>query len=177
MKEYGRPIAEEDPDFVILRIARQVADWFAEYGSGRNRDELYAEGVRYFREVLELSDHPESSKLRVEEVALIQHGLEWVTFCCDGADGVAAMLWLQILPALKTNLGEGQGYWLEKISPMSLDMERREFLLSVSNPEDADHVWRNWGRLFAVELENLTGLALSVEIWDDDFGIWGDEAA
>lgn len=56
LKEHGRQVMEEDPDFVVLRMAREVANWFADYGSGRDREELYTEGVRYFRDVLELSD-------------------------------------------------------------------------------------------------------------------------
>lgn len=87
------------------------------------------------------------------------------------------MLWLHILPRLRRKLGETQAHWLQKVSPMTLDMARREYLLSVSSAEDAHHVWSNWGQLFATELEILTGLSLSVEIWDDDFGIWGGEAA
>ena len=177
LKEQDRPPVEEDPDFVILRIAREVADWFSDYGSGRDREELYAEGVRYFRDVLELSEHLELKQVGEEKVELILHGMEWVRLCCDGADGVAVMLWLHILPGLREKLGDRQAHWLEKVSPMSLDMERREYLLSVSASEDAHHVWRNWGYLFAAELKNLTGLSLSVEIWDDDFGVWGGEAA
>lgn len=177
LKEHGRPVIEEDQDFVILRMAREVANWFAEYGSGRDREELYAEGVRYFRDVLDLSEHPGSAIVSDTEASLIRHGAEWVRLCCDGSDAVAAMLWLHVLPKLRRKMGETQAHWLEKVSPMTLDMERREYLLSVSSSEDAHHVWSNWGQLFATELEILTGLSLSVEIWDDDFGVWGGKAA
>ena len=177
LKQHGRPVIEEDPDFVILRMAREMADWFADYGSGRDREELYAEGVRYFRDVLELSEHPAIPKVSDAGVSLILHGAEWVRLCRDGSDAVAAMLWLHILPKLRRKLGGTQEHWLNKVSPMSLDMERREYLLSVSSAEDAFHVWSSWGQLFASELEALTGLSLSVEIWDDDFGVWGGEAA
>ncbi len=177
LKQHDRPVMEEDPDFVILRIAREVADWFADYGSGRDREELYAEGVRYFRDVLELSEHLELSEVGEEKAELIKHGTEWVRMCCDGADGVAVMLWLHILPKLRRKLDGTQAHWLKKVSPMALDMERREYLLSVSSAEDAYHVWSSWGQLFATELEALTGLSLSVEIWDDDFGVWGGKAA
>ncbi len=177
LKEHGRPVIEEDPDFVILRMAREVANWFADYGSGRDREELYAEGVRYFRDVLELSEHPDLANVSDVEASLIRHGAEWVRLCCDGSDAVAAMLWLHILPKLQRKLGETQAHWLEKVSPMTLDMAQREYLLSVSSSEDAYHVWSNWGQLFATELEILTGLSLSVEIWDDDFGVWGGRAA
>ena len=177
LKVHGRPVIEEDPDFVILRMAREVANWFADYGSGRDREELYTEGVRYFRDVLELSEHHESANVSDAEASLIRHGAEWVRLCCDGSDAVAAMLWLHILPKLRRKLGETQAHWLEKVSPMTLDMERREYLLSVSSSEDAHHVWSNWGQLFATEMEILTGLSLSVEIWDDDFGVWGGKAA
>ena len=177
LKEHGRPVIEDDPDFVILRMAREVANWFADYGSGRDRAELYAEGVRYFRDVLELSEHPDIANMSDAEASLIRHGAEWVRLCCDGSDAVAAMLWLHILPELRRKLGETQAHWLEKVSPMTLDMTRREYLLSVSSSEDAHHVWSNWGQLFATELDTLIGLSLSVEIWDDDFGVWGGRAA
>ena len=64
LKQHGIPVMEEDPDFVILRMAREVADWFADYGSGRDREELYAEGVAIFETCWNYpaSRHPQSER-------------------------------------------------------------------------------------------------------------------
>lgn len=76
LKERGRPVIEEGPDFVILRMAREVANWLADYGSGRDREELYSEGFRYFRDVLELSDDAAFPNVSDAEASLVRHGAE-----------------------------------------------------------------------------------------------------
>ena len=177
LKNESKVPVENDPSFVLLRVAREVSDWFALDGMTTDRDAKYKQMVEYFRSVLYLSENLDLDQISDDRRRAIEYGMSWLEFSKGGADGVAALLWLEALRINAERQGGKVNSLFDLLSPMLVDMETREFELSVDKAEDGRRIWETCGDELRDTLEEAAGQKMRVMIWDNDFGLWGDEAA
>ncbi len=175
-KEERMPI-EDDPSFVLLRVAREMSNWFAESGGSTDKDKTYGDLVEYFRGVLHVSENMDVSTLGEKRRKAIEFGLAWLEYSKGGADGVAAFLWLEVRRLIAEREEAEVARLMNLVTPMTVDLVRDEYILSVVTAEDAQQVWEKCGNALGDALEEVIGHRMRVMLWDDDFGIWGDEAA
>ena len=175
-KEERIPI-EDDPSFVLLRVAREMSNWFAESGGSTDKDRSYGDLVEYFRGVLHVSENMDVSTLSEKRRKAIEFGLAWLEYSKGGADGVAAFLWLEVRRLIAEREEAEVARLMDLVTPMTVDLVRDEYILSVVTAEDAQQVWEKCGNALRDALEEVIGYRMRVMLWDDDFGIWGDEAA
>lgn len=168
---------EDDPSFVLLRVAKEMSNWFAESGCSTDRDKSYGDLANYFRGVLHVSENMDISTLSEKRRNAVEYGLSWLEYSKGGADGVAAFLWLEIRRHVSKREDEEVARLMDLATPMTVDLVRDEYILSVDTAEDAQQVWKKCGDVFRNALEEVIGRRMRVMLWDDDFGIWGDEAA
>ena len=178
LKEQDKWVAEEDPYVAMVRIAREMSLWMKRYAT----DEA-AEAWTYkaLHEILQKSywlNQQKETEKEADDVLLemIRRQVEWVRLCCNGSDPVPAYFWLKMVPLLREEIPNGD--WLiEKISPIKLFMKRREFLFGVDSPSDAELVWRNHLDDLRWALEEVFPFKkdLSIEIWDNNMNVWGDD--
>lgn len=177
LKSEDKVPVEDDPSFVLLRVAKEVSDWFASEGSETDKDTRYKEMVEYFRGVLYISKNIDIDTLSEERRKTVEYGMSWLEFSKGGADGVAALLWVEALRINAERQGGEFNSLFNLLSPMLVDMETREFELSVDTAEDGRKIWETCGDELRDTLEEAAGQRMRVMIWDNDFGFWGDEAA
>ncbi|MCY4577532.1 MAG: hypothetical protein OXD31_00645 [Chloroflexi bacterium] len=174
--EEGIPI-EDDPSFVLLRVAKEMSNWFAESGGSTDRDKTYRDLVDYFHGVLHVSENMDVSALSGKRRKAVEYGLAWLEYSKGGADGVAAFLWLEARRLVAEREDAEIARLMDLATPMTVDVVKDEYILSVDTAEDAQRVWEKCADALRDTLEEVTGRRMRVMLWDDDFGIWGDEAA
>lgn len=177
LKNEDRVPVEDDLSFVLLRVAKEVSDWFASEGSATDKDTRYKEMVEYFRGVLYISENIDLDTLSDECRKAVEYGMSWLEFSKGGADGVAALLWIETLRINAERQGGEFNRLFNLLSPILVDTETHEFELSVDTAEDGRRIWETCGDELRETLEEAAGQKMRVMIWDNDFGFWGDEAA
>ena len=177
LKEKEKVPIEDDPQFVLLRVAREMSNWFAENNTNLDRDKKYEDLTEYFRNIIEISESVDVASLDDKNRQAVEYGLAWLKYSGSGADGVAAFIWMEVRRALAQRVdSETQGL-IDLISPMMMSMTRREYILSVDTAEDAQEIWSRCGAQLRDAVYEVVGEKLRVMLFDNDFGVWGDEAA
>lgn len=165
---------EEDPQFVVVRMIREVEDYYR----GLGLTKCGFDDVReYLQELIAESREIGIEAMMPERRAILEEHSEWIDYCCEGAEAMAAFCWIQAKKMLAPVLDEEGIALLEILSPMSMDLERSEFILSVSTAEQAREILAKCGHEIDKAVSTNVGGRVTVMLWDDDLGIWTNNAA
>ena len=168
IEERAVPI-EEDPRFVVVRMVREVEDWLERLGFGeRNFDYV----IKVMQDVLDECQKLGIDGMEPDRRKFLERNIEWIGYCCEGAETMAAFYWIRAKKILRPMLDQERMALVDTLSPMSMDAGRGEFILSVNTAEQARDALSMCGHEVDKALAVSTGGWLNVMIWDDDLGIW-----
>ena len=177
-------VADEDPQVVMMRMAKETSEWRSRFRS--NKDAVVDERLSY-KKVLgllttcyEFAMKPDLDELvDAEGAAIIREKSEWIRLCCNGSDPIAGMVWMEMVAKLRESSSDAE-WMIEKLSPISLDMKRAEFVFGIERTEDAKRVCETYMPMLRWAIAEVLVSRVTVEIWDNDINVWGgdgDEAA
>ena len=173
-------IAGEDPEIVMVKIARTMSEWFLRYWPKGEEPEgvaTYEGFLRLLRDAYELSldEDFERTATPSQRLSSWQYS-EMVRLCAEAAKPVATYVWVQMVPEIRNRIPQSE-WLLEKVVPMDFSIEDGLFIFGVDSPPDAKCVWERhipvlrWG--IGQVLPSQAGV--TIEIWDNDINVWTDE--
>ena len=171
------PVASESDEFVIMKVARDF--------SGRDVGKTLA-GDRSYEEWLDLlriavADKSVQARFadKYDPVEL-ERFLKVVQASASASEPSAALLWLDILPALSDQAGTpAQRGLLDNVSAVSIDAEYREFALNyLGDGSGAADFWAVWSAPIRTAVRRRLGSdsPYAVQVWDKRMGNVGDAA-
>ena len=177
MEGYLGPPPESNPEFVMLRIAREASNWLGKRAPLPGGGDGYSKVLDLLRTAWRQRGVLEGEEWGGGESWPVWFGCEWIRLCREGTDPVPALVWLHILDNLRQAMGDGSERLLVRINPVSMCEKEGEFNLAVDDPNEARHVMETWGATISGEISRVMGRAMRVDIWDDDSNVWSVAAA
>ena len=171
-------VPEEDPQIAVLRIAHDLSEWFERYPStvpGPSYESL----LEMFGYAYELSkDENREEGLGEEERSQVRKAIRMIWLCCNGADPVAAWMWLEMTPHIEKY--DESGRWiLENISPISFsdEISGGQFIFGLETTWERAEGWEKHVWILRKALASvLPSQSMSdIEIWDRDFNVWKED--
>ena len=171
-------VPEEDPQIAILRIARELSDWFKKYLGEETSPWLsYESLLNMLRVGYEQSQDEDPEEVYSEEEERhrrVAPTLIWL--CCNGADPLAALFWVDMEPHIE-KCGES-GKWIRQhIMPITYDDGLSRFSFGLDSTwetaaEADEHLWvLRWA--FAQSLPSRKND--EIEVLDYNFVVWRDD--
>ncbi|MDE2688600.1 MAG: hypothetical protein OXI16_14035 [Chloroflexota bacterium] len=158
---------EEDPMFVIPEMAREMGEWLVRLGAPKRDLTFFADALR----------SAYAGRMDPERRVASATDIEWIDYCCEGADVIAALHWVMAKEMLKDVLDHERLELLNILSPMNMDEELSEFILSVPTADEARLILSKCGTEMERAIAARTGKLLNVMLWDDELGIWNKSNA
>ncbi len=171
-------VPEEDPQVAMMRIAKETSQWFSKYRIPTPGDPnmSYEAILSILQRCWDLV-HSDDFKNGPEELkGIIQQRVDWVKLCCNGANPVAALVWVEMVPRIREAF-PGSDWLLEVVSPIDLDLEYGVCIYGVDSMEIAEKVWKNHVQILRWGLKEILPFrsqGLRLEVWDRDMNVWGD---